>query len=213
MLAVTSFQYLNYTIYDYGNGLYTFVLNNYSPSSGAQLQVQILDPSAIQTASGQMPQNTRSELTVNAANVYSLDSYSPAVSAIVMLMAVVAFILLLFTFGAQHSIWMPMYDFMQLIMALILVNTTYPPNLLYSIRSSMASALTFLPNFFTSVFVRAFFDEKTNNNNIYSLMEDGAFLRVMGHLYFILLMLVIFIIVVLVLTKKAPSKDIKKWAK
>ena len=34
LLAVTTYQYLNYTIYDYGNGLYTFVLNNYDPASG-----------------------------------------------------------------------------------------------------------------------------------------------------------------------------------
>lgn len=59
LLAVTSFTYLDYTIYDYGNGLYTFVLNNYNPTSGSQVQVQILDPSAIRTASGQMPQTTR----------------------------------------------------------------------------------------------------------------------------------------------------------
>jgi hypothetical protein len=52
LLAVTSYQYLNYTIYDYGNGLYSFVLNNYSPTAGTQIEVQIVDPSAIQTASG-----------------------------------------------------------------------------------------------------------------------------------------------------------------
>ena len=34
LLAVTTYSYLNYTIYDYGNGLYTFVLHNYTPTSG-----------------------------------------------------------------------------------------------------------------------------------------------------------------------------------
>ena len=213
LLAVTTYVYLNYTIYDYGNGLYTFVLNNYTPSSGSQLEVQILDPSAIQTASGQMPQSTRSSLAVNTANVYTLDSYSPVVDTVVMLMAVVAFILLLLTFGAQHSIWMPMYDFMQWVMCLVLVNITYPPNLLYSLRSSLASALTFLPNFFASAFNKASYSSNYSNNNVYSLMEDAAFLRVMGHLYFLLLMIVLFIIIVLILTKKAPSKEIKKGAK
>jgi uncharacterized protein (DUF2344 family) len=34
LLAVTTYNYLNYTIYDYGNGLYSFVLNNYSATAG-----------------------------------------------------------------------------------------------------------------------------------------------------------------------------------
>jgi hypothetical protein len=160
-----------------------------------------------------MPQTTRSTLTVDSANVYSLDSYSPALDGFLMLVAVVAFILLLLTFGAQHSIWMPMYDFMQYVLCLVLVNISYPPNLLYSLRSALASALSFLPNFFSGSFEKASFSPSTNNNNIYSLMEDGAFLRVMGHLYFVLLVLALFLGVVLILTKKAPSKEIKKWAK
>lgn len=32
-LLVSTYQYLNYTIIDYGNGLYSFVINNYDPSS------------------------------------------------------------------------------------------------------------------------------------------------------------------------------------
>ena len=79
MLAVTTYQYLDYTIYDYGNGLYSFELNNYNPSSGSQMEVQILDPSAIQTASGQMPQTTRSSLAIDTDNIYPLDSYKPGI--------------------------------------------------------------------------------------------------------------------------------------
>jgi hypothetical protein len=148
LLAVTSFSYLNYTIYDYGNGLYSFVLNNYNPSSGSQVQVQIIDPSAIQTASGQMPQTTRSEFTVDTDNLYSADSYNQGISGYLSIVAIAAFILLLFSFGTHHSVWMPMYDFMQFIIVCIFINVTYPPNLLYAIRSSFASAFTFLPNFF-----------------------------------------------------------------
>ena len=74
------------------------------------------------------------------------------IDAFLMLIAVLAFILLIFTFGTHQSIWMPIYDFMQFIMGLILVNITFPPNLLYSIRSSLASAFTFLPNYFGSLY-------------------------------------------------------------
>lgn len=169
-LLVSSFTYLDYTIYDYGNGLYSFVLNNFDPSSGSQVQVQILDPSAILGPSGQMPQTTRAEFTVDTANLYSLDSYNPGISSYLSFVAIFAFILLLFTFGTHQSIWMPIYDFMQLIMTCVLINVTYPPNLLYSVRSSFASAFTFLPSFFTASFQKAFFDSKVSNNNIYSLM-------------------------------------------
>lgn len=36
-LLVQTMQYLDYTIIDYGNGLYSFVLNNYNPSSNTQI--------------------------------------------------------------------------------------------------------------------------------------------------------------------------------
>jgi hypothetical protein len=160
-----------------------------------------------------MPQNTRSSLTVDTSNLYSLNSYSPGVDGFLMTLAVLAFVLLFFTFGTQQSIWMPMYDFMQGVMVLVLVNATFPPNLLYSIRASFASALTFLPNFFDSSFTTAAFSKKSSNNNIYSLMQDGAFLRVLGCLYFVLLMLVIFLLFALLLSKKSPNKEIKKWSK
>ncbi len=55
-LLQTSFEYMNYTIIDYGGGVYDFILNNYDPSNGAdQFQLQINDPSAIQSLSGQLP--------------------------------------------------------------------------------------------------------------------------------------------------------------
>ena len=55
-LLQTSFEYMDYTIIDYGGGVYDFILNNYDPSDGAdQFQLQINDPSAIQSLSGQLP--------------------------------------------------------------------------------------------------------------------------------------------------------------
>ena len=160
-----------------------------------------------------MPQTTRASVTVDTVNSYTLESYSPGIDGFLMAIAVFAFVLLIFTFGTHQSIWMPMYDFMQLIMSLILVNVAFPPNLLYSIRSSFASAFTFLPNFFGSLFSDAAFSKDSNNNNIYSLMQDGSFLRVLGVLYFIATMLVAFIIVVAIFSKKAPNKEVKRWCK
>ena len=36
-LLVTNYTYLNYIIYDYGNGLYSFVLTDYNPAEGSQV--------------------------------------------------------------------------------------------------------------------------------------------------------------------------------
>lgn len=124
-----------------------------------------------------------------------------------------AFILLILTFGMDHSIWMPTYDYLQLIMALILVNINFPPDLMYSIYRTFASCLSFLPNFFVNSFSQAFYDPLKINNNIYSTMQDSSFLRVMGHLYFILIVLCIVFLIMFILSKKSPNKELKKWCK
>ena len=160
-----------------------------------------------------MPQTTRSSLTVNAADNYNLDYYNPGIDGYIYAVVISAFILLLFTFGTHQSIWMPMYDFMQLCMSIILVNVTFPPNLLYSVKSLFGSAFTFLPNFFASAFSQAAFTKEANNNNIYSIMQDGAFLRVFGNLYTVFVAFVIILLIIYLIGKKSPNKDIKKWAK
>ena len=66
---------------------------------------------------------------------------------------------------------------------------------------------------FKTSFSKAFFDIKYINNNIFSIMVDSSFLRVMGPLYFILIILGSVLLTIFVLSKKAPSKGIKKWAK
>ncbi len=59
-LLQTTFSNLDYTIIDYGGGIYAFILNDVDSSGGnAQYQFQILDPSAIVSPSGQLPTNTR----------------------------------------------------------------------------------------------------------------------------------------------------------
>lgn len=106
-----------------------------------------------------------------------------------------------------------MYDLMQLFMMLIFVNSNYPPNLLYCIYKSFGSALTFIPNMFSKAFGQAAYNSSLINNNIYSIMQDASFLRIFGHLYTILIVLVVYLVVILVLSKKSPTKEVKKWAK
>lgn len=44
-------------------------------------------------------------------------------------------------------------------------------------------------------------------------MQDSSFLRVMGHLYFILIVLCIVFLILFILSKKSPNKELKKWCK
>lgn len=160
-----------------------------------------------------MPQTTRAEFEVNSADNYSLEYYNSSIDSYLYAVVMLAIILLVFSFGTHQSIWMPMFDFMQLCMAIILVNVSFPPNMLYTVRSCFVSAFTFLPNLLASSFSQAAFSKDSNNNNIYSLMQDGAFLRVLGSLYTILVAFLIILLVIYLIGKKSPNKDIKKWAK
>lgn len=56
---------INYTIIDYGNGEFEIILTGISASadSNAQFQLQIIDPTAIVSESGQYPTQTRSSVT------------------------------------------------------------------------------------------------------------------------------------------------------
>ena len=160
-----------------------------------------------------MPQTTRAEFEVNSADNYSLEYYNSSIDSYLYAVVMLAIILLVFSFGTHQSIWMPMFDFMQLCMAIILVNVSFPPNLLYTVRSCFVSAFTFLPNLLASSFSQAAFSKDSNNNNIYSLMQDGSFLRVLGSFYTIFIAFLIILLVIYLIGKKSPNKDIKKWAK
>lgn len=121
--------------------------------------------------------------------------------------------MLVLTFSKDHSIWMPAYDFFQLIMVLIFVNCNYPPDLVQSLSSTFASFFNFLPNFFLSSYSNAPFNPDLINNNIYSVMQDSSFLRVLGHLYFVLIVLVAILGFIFIFSKKFPHKEFKKWCK
>jgi uncharacterized membrane protein required for colicin V production len=44
-------------------------------------------------------------------------------------------------------------------------------------------------------------------------MQDGAFLRVFGYLYTILVAFLILLLIIYLIGKKSHNKDVKKWAK
>ncbi len=175
--------------------------------------MQITNPSAIVGSSGQIPSTTRSSLDVDTSIIYSTSDYNKNIDGTVQAFSMFAFILLIITFGMEHSIWMPMYDYLQLVMAFILINVNYPPNLLQSVFQSFASAFSFLPNFFAKSYSKAPFNKSYINNNIYAVIQDSSFLRVMGQLYFIFMMLGIMLAIIFILSKKCFFKPLKKWCK
>lgn len=212
-LLITNSTALNYTIVDNGNGLYTFIFNNYSPGSGSQIEVQITNPAAIVGPNGQIPATTRSQINIDTSLIYSQSDYHQGVDLFVYTLTMVCVGPLVLTFSKEHSIWMPAFDYFQLVMVLIFVNCNFPPDMVQTIFSTFTAAFTFLPNFFTSSFSQPVFNSQLINNNIYSVMEDAAFLRVMGHLYFILVVLVALLTLIFIFSKKFPQKQFKKWCK
>jgi hypothetical protein len=56
------------------------------------------------------------------------------------------------------------------------------------------------------MFSRAFYDKKYISNNIYTAIEDSSFLRVLGPLYFILILIGVALAGIFILRKKSPNK-------
>lgn len=69
---------VNYTIIDYGNGVYGFLINGFdsSVSGGVKFQLQILDPTAIKAADGSIPQQTRMDVVVSETVYYDMGQYN-----------------------------------------------------------------------------------------------------------------------------------------
>lgn len=149
---------LSYTIVDNGNGLYSFVFNNYSPGSGSQIEVQITNPAAIVGPDGQIPATTRSQMKIDTSLIYSESDYHKGLDLFVYAIVMVCCGLLVLTFSKEHSIWMPAFDYFQLVMVLIFVNCNFPPDMVQTIFSTFAAAFNFLPNFFTTSFSKAAFN-------------------------------------------------------
>lgn len=152
-------------------------------------------------------------MNVDTTLIYSASDYHKGIDDSLFAIAIIGFLLLIFSFGMEHSIWMPFYDYLQLIMALLFININYPPDVLFSVFKLFASALTFLPNLVSRSFSKAPYNPELISNNIYATIQDSAFLRVMGHLYFVLICLVIVLAIIFILSKKNPNKQFKKWCK
>ncbi len=123
-LLATTYSNLDYTIIDYGGGVYAFILNNLNAQGGSspQYQFQILDPSAIVSPSGQLPSNTRSTVIIDATTLYSLTDYNKSFMSYFTFILIMSMILLVFSFWTLNSVWAPMFDFIQLMFAVFLVN-------------------------------------------------------------------------------------------
>lgn len=65
---------VNYTIIDYGNGVYGFLINGFDSSMGGNVkfQLQILNPTAIKASDGSIPQQTRMDVIVSETVFYDL---------------------------------------------------------------------------------------------------------------------------------------------
>lgn len=124
-------------------------MNNINSQGGnAQYQFQILDPSAIISPSGQLPSNTRSIVEIDSTTIYSLADYNSLFTSYFAFIIWMSMVLLIFSFWTLNSVWAPMFDFIQLILAVFLVNVEIPPTAMYALGIFNLSAFTFLPNFF-----------------------------------------------------------------
>ena len=79
-------------------------------------------------------------------------------------------LLLAFTFWTDYSVWGPMFDYMQIMMAVFLLNVILPPTPMYAIGTFRFALFSFLPNFFTDLLPTAQYNSKTMNSSIYSVL-------------------------------------------
>lgn len=128
-----------------------------------------------------------------------------------MILAIVVFLLFLFVFGTNQSIWMPALDFYQLLFCLLFVNVVLPPNAAYALAQFRITAFTFIPNMFSSALDALVYNSKFGNT-IFTFFGDMVFLRTMGYLYTVLLVLVVVILLCLLFWKK-KFKYVKPYAK
>lgn len=106
-----------------------------------------------------------------------------------------------------------MFDYMQIMMAVFLLNVVLPPTPMYALGAFRYALFSFLPNFFTDSLPTPQYNPKIINSSVYSILKDFIFLRSMGHLYFILVVLVIFLLIVFGFSKKFFNKSVKSWCK
>jgi hypothetical protein len=160
-----------------------------------------------------LPQTTRTTLAIDSTTAFSIKDYNEGFTTFNTAVIFIAIALLVLSFWTDYSVWSPMLDFMQVMMAIFLLNVILPPTPMYALGSFKYSLFSFLPNFFSSKLETPRFNAKTMNSSIYSVLKDLTFLRTMGHLYFILIVSLIFVLVTLILSKKFFNKRVKNWCK
>jgi hypothetical protein len=164
------------------------------------------------SSSGQFPQTTRTLLVIQANSVYSINDYSADLANYCTFVSVVVVILLVATFWANHSIWMPIIDFFHLLFALLFINTLMPPNPTYALSKSIITILSFLPNMFVTALSTAQYSSAITST-IFTFFGDMIFLRTMGFLYTIVLILAFVLLIMVALWKKGIWKAAKKYCK
>jgi hypothetical protein len=128
------------------------------------------------------------------------------------LVAIVTLILLILTFYADHSIWMPIIDFHHMLVVLLFIDMSIPPNPAFILSKSKILILSFLPNMFSSTLPTAQYDTSITNT-LFSYFGDMIFLRTMGFLYTIVLIMLVVFGVMAILWKKGKWKNVKQYCK
>lgn len=177
-----------------------------------EFMLEITNPEAIVSESGQFPEQTRTTLTIQSSAFYSIADFNQNIANYCMVAAVVAVFLLFLTFFASHSIWMPIVDYFHLLFALLFVSITLPPNPIYALSKAQLLTLSFLPNMFTNSLPKPQYD-KSITSTMYTFFGDMIFLRTMGFLYTLLLTLLLVFGIMALLWKKGKWKNAKQYAK
>lgn len=169
---------VNYTIIDYGNGVYGFLIDGFDAtiSGGLKFELQILDPTAIKSESGAIPQQTRMQVTLPTSQFYDLTTYNSSFAGYAGFLTWLSLFMLAGLVWTKAEAWMPMFDILQLLFILYFVNMVMPPNLAYMLAAFRNSFLSFMPNMFSTLLPKAVMTSK-NTGPVYSLIGDFMFLR------------------------------------
>ncbi len=162
---------------------------------------------------GQLPETTRKTITIDSTTAYSIKDYNQAFKMCNVVIVFLSMVLLCFTFWTDYSVYSPIFDYMQLMVAVFLVNVTLPPTPVYALGVFKYALFSFLPNMFSDTLPTAEYDALTMNGSVYTILKDFTFLRNMGQLYFILIVLVILLLATYGLSKKCFNKQVKTWCK
>lgn len=200
---------VNYTIIDYGNGVYGFLIDGFdaSISSGLKFELQILNPMAITTASGSIPQQTRMQITLPTSQYYDMANYNDSFRGYAAFVSWVSLLMMVGLVWTKAEVWMPMLDVLQVLFVLYFINVVMPPNLAFMLAAFRVSFLSFLPNMFAAVLPKPVMTARSTGP-VYSLIGDFLFLRNEGYLLTVTLVLVLAIAIVLLLIRnKKIIKD------